>query len=113
MNPRVSINISGYLREEFNSLVYQLRNTVQQADRWIEMIDHQIDGAMKNGSLSIKEVDFSKRTIRVLTRLKVKELGQIADLSPDNLLAVRGCGRKTMNEIKDVIEIYGLTLKTP
>ena len=97
-----------------------------------ELINRILDSAEKNGivialydefgksvrvsvplnaavcNTNIDDIDFSVRASNALKRSGVFTIGEIVDLiSKDGLLNVRNLGRKTRNEIKTRILVYG------
>jgi DNA-directed RNA polymerase subunit alpha len=54
---------------------------------------------------------FSTRTARVLTMDGVKTFGDLCHLTEKEILQKPSVGRKTLNEIKDVLARFGMALK--
>ena len=64
--------------------------------------------SMKNGHVLVATCEFSVRTARCLKELDCTTLGEIADLGPTYLLRTKGMGRKSVNEVGDMIRNLGL-----
>lgn len=57
---------------------------------------------------SIDELDFSVRAINAMKRANIFTIGEAIDLiADDGLLRIRNLGKKTQNEIKTLILLYG------
>ena len=57
---------------------------------------------------SIDELDFSVRASNAMKRASVFTIGQVIDLiADDGLLRIRNLGRKTQNEIKTRVLVFG------
>jgi len=70
------------------------------------------DGEQKATALSIglEELDFSVRTFNCLRRAGKNTLGEIADMTMEELLKVRNLGRKSPQEVVNKLAEYGMTL---
>ena len=60
--------------------------------------------------LPLSDFEFSVRTTNVLANAGVHTLGQLAAMTEAQILAVNCSGRKTVNEIKEVLAQRGLRL---
>ena len=59
----------------------------------------------------LENLDLSVRSYYYLRRAGVKTMRDIAEMTEDKLMKVRNLGRKSLQEIKDKLAEYGLTLK--
>jgi DNA-directed RNA polymerase subunit alpha len=59
----------------------------------------------------VAELDLSVRSRRALDTLGVRSLGELANLSEQQLLACKNFGQTSLMEIKKKLEAYGLSLK--
>ncbi|RPI59183.1 MAG: hypothetical protein EHM48_09275, partial [Planctomycetaceae bacterium] len=66
------------------------------------------DGVM---STPIDRVDFSIRAKRALENLNLKTLGDLAKKSEVELMACKNFGQTSLNEIRQKLSEYGLTLR--
>jgi DNA-binding CsgD family transcriptional regulator len=62
-------------------------------------------------STKLEELDFSVRAFNCLRRAGKNTLGEIADMTMDELLRVRNLGRKSAQEVINRLAERGLTLK--
>jgi len=60
--------------------------------------------------ISVDEMDLSVRSSNCLRGINVGTLGELVDLSEQELLKARNFGAKSMTEIKDKVKEYGLRL---
>ncbi len=65
----------------------------------------------KQGKLPIEYYNFSARTFNVLKRAKINTLGDIQNLTWEELIKIRNLGRNSAQEIIEKLEEYGLHLK--
>ena len=59
----------------------------------------------------IEELDFSVRTYNCLKKANVLTIGELTQISEDDLLNIRNFGRKSLTEVKEKLVHLGLTLK--
>lgn len=60
---------------------------------------------------SIDELELSVRAYNCLKRANISSLGELTRKSEDDLMKVRNCGRKTLDELKKKLDEKGLALK--
>lgn len=62
-------------------------------------------------SISVEELPLSKRTKTSLIAAKVATVGDIATKTSDELLEISGFGQKALDEVRDLLKGYGITLE--
>ena len=91
----------------------------------LEIIAKESDDAMKtvfmsepeqevsnvNKDKSIDDLELSVRSYNCLKRDKIETVGQLCDMTEEDLMKVRNLGRKSLKEIKTKLEDIGLGLK--
>ena len=60
---------------------------------------------------SIYEVELSVRSSNALDSAGVKKLGDVISIGFDGLKKLKNCGKKSIDEIEDRLNDFGLTLK--
>lgn len=61
--------------------------------------------------IRIEEMEFSQRTFNCLRRAKVDTLRDILQYTQNELLAIRGFGKKALNEVRDALAERGYQMK--
>ena len=92
------------LRDQF-SLFVDFED-VQSEDE--ESQDDQFDEIYKNLSRSVEELELSVRSQNCLNRANIKKIYELVQRSEGEMLKTRNFGRKSLNEIKEVLENMGL-----
>ena len=59
--------------------------------------------------MPIERLDLSSRTLNCLKRAKLDRVGQVLDLSSDDLLAIRNFGQKSLEELQAKLDELGVT----
>ncbi|MFN3478462.1 MAG: DNA-directed RNA polymerase subunit alpha C-terminal domain-containing protein, partial [bacterium] len=62
-------------------------------------------------SKNIKDLGLSSRTLNSLRRMGINTLGDLLKYTEDDLITIRNLGGKSIQEIKDKLKEYGLSLK--
>jgi len=63
-----------------------------------------------SASVRMADLELSARSRKCLERLGVESLGELASLTEEKLLACKNFGETSLNEMKQVLRRYGLTL---
>ena len=66
---------------------------------------------IERSKILIDDVDFSIRTYNVLKNAGIRYLNDLAEFTSRTLLQWRTLGKKSLNEIRETLAIYGLSLK--
>ena len=61
---------------------------------------------------SVEELEFSVRTSNVLREARITTIGQLADKTDSDLLKYRNFGRKSLREVRDILNEMGLYPET-
>jgi len=69
-----------------------------------------LSGAARSASISIADVELSARSRRALERLGVETLGDLSRLSEEKLLGCKNFGESSLDEVKQALTRYGLSL---
>jgi DNA-directed RNA polymerase alpha subunit len=92
------------LIEERDSLQQRLNAVI------MELRDYRSLSTEHDTNQDIKNLEFSIRTQNVLDGLGIKTVNQLTELTELDLLRVRNCGKKCLQEIKQVLDSVGLRL---
>jgi DNA-directed RNA polymerase subunit alpha len=79
-------------------------------------LDFQLEGTQEeniesNDDITIKDLEFSVRSRNCLEIGNIKTLGQLAEVSIDELMQIKNFGKKSLTEIREKLSQYGLKLK--
>lgn len=114
------------LKSQYNDLfkLYQteklknmkLERETKQANTTVEVVKKEPFLANTDNQalmLRCKDVGFSVRTVNGLTRAEIMYIAQLVEYSEDELLSMRGVGRKCLLEIIDWLGRHDLSLRHP
>ncbi len=91
-----------YEEDEFSSPAYQ-----EELDAEEEMDDEKVELFKTR----VDTLDFSPRTEKALTRANIRTLGGIVQKTEAELLALDGFGKKSLEEVREMLATFKLSLK--
>jgi len=68
------------------------------------------DVANENLSKSVEELELSVRSYNCLKNANIKTIGELVQKSESEMLKTKNFGRKSLNEIKEILTAMGLSL---
>lgn len=75
-----------------------------------EMLEEEIDSVNENLYRSVEELELSVRSANCLKNAGIKLIGELVSKTESEMLKTQNFGRKSLNEIKDILSEMGLTL---
>jgi len=100
---------SAVLREHLNIFVDYDENYVEFEQKKEKKADEQQDLA-KLLNMSINEIELSVRAANCIASANIKTIGDLVSKTEAEMLKYRNFGKKSLNEIKTIIENMGLSL---
>jgi DNA-directed RNA polymerase subunit alpha len=94
---------------------YEFMGTIE-VESPFPSLDFQLEGKQEenvesNDDITIKDLEFSVRSRNCLEIGNIKTLGQLAEISIDELMQIKNFGKKSLTEIREKLSQYGLKLK--
>ena len=74
-----------------------------------EVADEQLDVINENLNKSVEELELSVRSYNCLKNANIQTLGELVTRSEAEMLKTKNFGRKSLNEIKEILEGMGLS----
>jgi len=74
-----------------------------------EIEDEQLDGINENLNKSVEEMELSVRSYNCLKNANIQTLGELVTRSEGEMLKTKNFGRKSLNEIKEILGVMGLS----
>jgi DNA-directed RNA polymerase subunit alpha len=86
-------------------------NYVEEQQELIEMVSEEKETVNQNVDIPIKDIEFSVRSRNCLKRTDIKTIGDLASKTAAELLSIKNFGMKSLNEVKDKLAQFGLSLR--
>jgi DNA-directed RNA polymerase subunit alpha len=112
IRPNDAISQAAHILDKFFRMFFDLGEAGFESI--IGDLEANDDELLKNvPDIRIEELDFSQRTFNCLRRAGILTLKNLAVATESDLTAIRGFGRKSLNEVRDKLQEHGLELKPP
>lgn len=106
IRPDETISLAAQILRDQFSLFVDFED-IQTEDE--ENMDDQFDEIYKNLSRSVEELELSVRSQNCLNRANIKKIYELVQRTEGEMLKTRNFGRKSLNEIKEVLINMGLS----
>ena len=102
------ISLAAKIMQDHISLFVNLSETIKDLDILIKTEDDKQQQILK---MAIEEMDLSVRSYNCLKRANIHTVEDLTKKTEDDMLKVRNLGRKSLEEVIQKLESYGLALK--
>jgi DNA-directed RNA polymerase subunit alpha len=109
INPRDAISLAAKLiRDHLNIF----SNLEEGAEQQLELTGDQPRAGMSNENLdkSVEELELSVRSYNCLKNANIRTIRELVQKSEGEMLKTKNFGRKSLNEIKEILQTMGLGL---
>ena len=107
VTPEDAIGHAGKLLKDHMSIFI---NFEEQEEVEEEMEDQEVDVVNENLGKSVDELELSVRSYNCLKNANIKTIGELVQKSESEMLKTKNFGRKSLNEIKEILTTMGLGL---
>jgi DNA-directed RNA polymerase subunit alpha len=111
MVPEEAVKLSARMLQAHLDLFigYDVQSKWQEED--FRMVTEEKREENRAYDISIKELEFSVRSLNCLQQENIRTLGELATKRASDLLAIKNFGKKSLYEIREKLAQYGLSLK--
>ena len=107
INPQDAIGYAAKLVKDHMAIFI---NFEEQPEAREEKAERGTDVANENLSKSVEELELSVRSYNCLKNANIKTIGELVQKSESEMLKTKNFGRKSLNEIKEILSGMGLSL---
>ena len=107
VTPEDAIGHAGKLLKDHMSIFI---NFEEQEEVEEELEDQEVDVVNENLAKSVDELELSVRSYNCLKNANIKTIGELVQKSESEMLKTKNFGRKSLNEIKEILTTMGLGL---
>src|SRR5688500_11476897 len=109
INPRDAVSLSAKLvRDHLNIFINLEEGTEQQAE--ISSDQPRVGVSNENLDKSVEELELSVRSYNCLKNANIRTIRELVQKSEGEMLKTKNFGRKSLNEIKEILHTMGLSL---
>ena len=102
------VSLAAKIMQDHINLFVNLSDTIKDMDILVRTDD---DKQQQILSMKIEDMDFSVRSYNCLKRANIHTVEDLCRKTEDEMLNVRNLGKKSLDEVMQKLEAYGLTLE--
>ena len=102
------VSLAAKIMQDHINLFVNLSDTIKDMDILVRTDD---DKQQQILSMKIEDMDFSVRSYNCLKRANIHTVEDLCRKTEDEMLKVRNIGKKSLDEVMQKLEAYGLTLE--
>ena len=102
------VSLAAKIMQDHINLFVNLSDTIKDMDILVKTDD---DKQQQILSMKIEDMDFSVRSYNCLKRANIHTVEDLTNKSEDEMLKVRNLGKKSLDEVIQKLEAFGLSLK--
>ena len=89
--------------------LYIFINFEEEPDLAVTQVDEEFEAINDNLSKSVEELELSVRSYNCLKNANIQTIGQLVTKSESDMLKTKNFGRKSLNEIREILADMGLS----
>lgn len=107
INPQDSLGLAAKLLKDHMQIFIQFEEKPEPTEVAIEI---RQDGAIEHLNKSVDELELSVRSYNCLKNANIRSIGELVTKTEAEMLKTKNFGRKSLNEIKEILTSMGLSL---
>ena len=107
INPQDAIGYAAKLVKDHMAIFINFEEQPEQKE---EKAEKTVEVVNENLSKSVEELELSVRSYNCLKNANIKTIGELVQKSESEMLKTKNFGRKSLNEIKEILSSMGLSL---
>jgi DNA-directed RNA polymerase subunit alpha len=107
ISPQDSLGLAAKLIKDHMQIFIQFEEKSEPNEEPLEL---RHDSAQEHMNKSVDELELSVRSYNCLKNANIRTIGELVTKSEGEMLKTKNFGRKSLNEIKEILTAMGLTL---
>ncbi|NLB23875.1 MAG: DNA-directed RNA polymerase subunit alpha, partial [Clostridiales bacterium] len=108
ITPDEGVSIGAKIMQEHLSLFTELTDLTDKMEIMVEKEEDQKEKALE---MTIEDLELSVRSRNCLKRASINTVEELTQKTEEDMMKVRNLGKKSLDEIKNILEELGLGLK--
>ena len=109
VSPEEGVSIGAKIMQEHLSLFMALDDAANDLEFMVEKEESQKEKALE---MTIEELEFTQRPLNCLKRAGINTVEELIKQSPEDMMKVRNCGKKSLDEVKEKLAELGLSMRS-
>jgi DNA-directed RNA polymerase subunit alpha len=110
VSPRDAVGLGAKLMKDHLSIFINIEDEDLGEDAPVEIQDQDRDALMEKLARSVDEMELSVRSYNCLKNANIRTIGELVQKTESEMLKTKNFGRKSLNEIKEILSGMGLSL---
>jgi len=109
ITPQVAVSLAAKILVAHLELIEELSSQAKYTDIMAEAVVEPIN---KYQNMTIEDLELSVRSYNCLKRAGIATVEELTQKTEEDMMKVRNLGKKSLKEVKDVLQSYGLGFKS-
>jgi DNA-directed RNA polymerase subunit alpha len=110
VSPRDAVGLAAKLMRDHLAIFVNLEDDFDDADVPVEVSEQDREAFFEKLGKSVDELELSVRSYNCLKNANIRTIGELVQKSEAEMLKTKNFGRKSLNEIKEILSGMGLSL---
>jgi DNA-directed RNA polymerase subunit alpha len=110
ISPRDAVSLAAKLTREHLSIFIEFDDDEIEESTPVEIPDEDREAFWEKLNRSVDEMELSVRSYNCLKNANIRTIGELVQKTESEMLKTKNFGRKSLNEIKDILGQMGLSL---
>ena len=110
LEPADALAYGGKILKDYMNIFINFDDEVEVVEVEAPQIEEEGDSNQDALYKSVSEMELSVRSINCLQNAKIETIGELVQKTENEMLKTKNFGRKSLNEIKQILESMGLSL---
>ena len=110
VSPRDAVGLASKLMRDHLSIFVNIEDEEESEDTPVELSEQDRDQWWDKLGKSVDEMELSVRSYNCLKNANIRTIGELVQKTEGEMLKTKNFGRKSLNEIKEILGTMGLSL---
>ena len=110
VSPRDAVGLAAKLMKDHLMIFINIEDEDEEEDTPVEISEHDREAWSEKLTKSVDEMELSVRSYNCLKNANIRTIGELVQKSEAEMLKTKNFGRKSLNEIKEILTTMGLSL---
>jgi len=110
VSPRDAVGLAAKLMKDHLTIFINIEDEDEEEQTPVEISEHDREAWSEKLTKSVDEMELSVRSYNCLKNANIRTIGELVQKSEAEMLKTKNFGRKSLNEIKEILTTMGLSL---
>jgi len=110
VTPRDAVGLAAKLMKDHLMIFINIEDEEEEDETPVELSEHDREAWSEKLTKSVDEMELSVRSYNCLKNANIRTIGELVQKSEAEMLKTKNFGRKSLNEIKEILTTMGLSL---